>query len=132
MGLFRRTSTGDEKKQLGRRGEKRAAKWLRRQGYRILQRNHRVGDDEADLIALDPDGVTIVIVEVKTRRDEIMPIETSVNAKKRYRMARLATRLQRSGPYADKPMRLDAITICWPDGGAPALTHYPNAFESPI
>lgn len=132
MRIFRRDKTGTDRARLGRDGEKRAAKWLRRRGYRVLQRNVRVGDDEADLIVLDPDGQTIVIVEVKTRRDESVPIEANVNRKKRYRMARLATRLQRTGSYAGRPMRLDAIAILWPEDGEPEVTHYPNAFESPI
>ncbi|MCZ6835695.1 MAG: YraN family protein [Planctomycetota bacterium] len=132
MHLFRRTGLKDKAHRLGHRGERFAAKWLRKQGYRILHRNHRVGDDEADLIALDPDGVTIVIVEVKTRSDEKIPIESSIGAKKRFRMARLAVRLQKSGLYEGKAMRLDAIAILWPDGDKPQLKHYSNAFESPI
>jgi putative endonuclease len=133
MGLLRRNSDrGDDRKRLGRRGERHAARWLRRQGYRILHCNYKVGDDEADLVVLDPDGTTVVIVEVKTRRDDTMPIEASVNARKQFRMARLAARLQRSGPYAARPMRLDAITILWPEGGEAMLKHFPNAFASPI
>ena len=123
---------GSEHRRMGRAGERHAAKWLRQQGYRILHRNYRIGDDEADLIALDPDGQTIVIVEVKTRRNDDIAPESAINHKKRFRMARLATRLQRSGPYHDRPLRLDAITIRWPEGSKPELRHYPNAFESPI
>lgn len=123
---------GNEKKKLGRKGEKFAAKWLRKKGYRILHRNYRLGDDEADLIALDPDGNTLVFVEVKTRSDDRVPGELAINAKKKFRMARLAIRFQQKGHYQDHPLRLDAIIICWPEGGDPDLRHYPNAFESPI
>lgn len=52
---------------LGARGEEGAARWLSHAGYRILARNVRVKPGEIDLIALDPDGVTLVFVEVKTR-----------------------------------------------------------------
>ena len=97
-----------------------------------MHRNFRLGDDEADIIAEDPDGVTIVIVEVKTRRDNLIPIEAGINHKKRFRMARLASRLQKNGAYAGRPMRLDAIAIHWPREGKPELRHYPNAFSSPI
>ena len=85
---------GNDKKRLGRRGEKYAAKWLRKKGYRILHRNYRLGDDEADLIAFDPDGETVVFVEVKTRRDDRVPGELAINSKKKFRMARLAIRFQ--------------------------------------
>ncbi|MBI4601734.1 MAG: YraN family protein, partial [Planctomycetes bacterium] len=48
---------------LGRRGERAAARHLRRQGLRILARNVREGRGEIDLVALD--GATLVFVEVK-------------------------------------------------------------------
>ena len=50
---------------LGDRGERLAARWLTRRGYRILHRKLTIGRDEADLVAVDPHG-TVVIVEVKT------------------------------------------------------------------
>jgi putative endonuclease len=124
--LFRRKA-----QPIGVRGEKLAAKWLRRRGYRILQHNLPVGDDEADLIALDPDRRTIVVVEVKTRTDETPAPELSVNRTKQFRMARLASRLQKQRDYRDHPFRFDAIAIVWPEGGEPSVRHHPGAFESP-
>ena len=47
------------------RGERAAAKYLKRLGYRILAARDRSGLGEIDLVALD--GQTIVFVEVKTR-----------------------------------------------------------------
>ncbi len=41
---------------LGDKGERLAARWLSRHGYRIIHHNYTLGKDEADLIALDPDG----------------------------------------------------------------------------
>lgn len=48
----------------GRLSEERAAASLRRRGRRILARNHRCREGEADIICLD--GRTLVAVEVKT------------------------------------------------------------------
>src|SRR5688572_20069595 len=56
-------------KPLGERGEDAAVRYLRRLGYRILQRQHYGGHrrfPELDIVALD--GDRIVFVEVKTRR----------------------------------------------------------------
>ena len=117
---------------LGARGERLAARWLRRRGYRIVQRNLRVGRDEADLVAIDPDGVTVVIVEVKTRAADAPAPEESLDEKKRFRLARLAARLQQTPGYADRPVRLDAIAIVWPSSGEPEVRHYVAAFESPF
>ena len=55
--------------QLGRRGEKLAAQFLRRQGYKVLQRNFRGrSGGEIDIVCRDND--TLVFVEVKTRTRE--------------------------------------------------------------
>ena len=132
MRLLKRFNPGNQRQRLGRKGERHAAKWLRKQGYRILHRNFTLGDDEADLIALDPDDRTIVIIEVKTRSDDRIPPEEAINHKKRFRMARLASRLVKTREYQGRQIRLDAIAIHWPPGGDPDLRHYSNAFESPI
>ncbi len=49
---------------LGRAGERRAARYLRRRGLRILKRNWRGPGGELDLVALD--GEQVVVVEVRT------------------------------------------------------------------
>lgn len=53
------------KKILGRKGEKAVAKYLKKQGYKILEKNYKTPFGEADLILLDGDET--VFVEVKTR-----------------------------------------------------------------
>ncbi len=50
---------------VGRAGEDYCVKLLRRQGWKILARNYRVGRYETDIIA--DDGEYIVFIEVKTR-----------------------------------------------------------------
>jgi putative endonuclease len=53
---------------LGARGEKAAAHYLRRHGYKILTKNFRSGKAEVDLVARHKDF--LVFVEVKTRETE--------------------------------------------------------------
>lgn len=53
------------KKILGRKGERLAEEFVKRQGMKILKRNYRTPFGEADLIAKD--GDEIVFIEVKTR-----------------------------------------------------------------
>ena len=73
LGRWRRTGSSGE---LGRRGEKLAAKALKRAGMKILARNYRCPAGEADLIALDRStrrqsgAETIVFAEVKTRSSD--------------------------------------------------------------
>ena len=49
----------------GKTGEKEALKFLKKSGYRILEKNFRTRFGEIDLIAKDNN--TVVFVEVKTR-----------------------------------------------------------------
>ncbi|MCI0362512.1 MAG: YraN family protein [Phycisphaerales bacterium] len=115
---------------LGRQGEKFAAKWLRRRRYRILERNVPIGDDEADLVALDPDGRTIVIVEVKTKRDDTIAPELSITQAKQFHLMRLASRLQQTRRYANRPFRFDALAVIWPLDGKPTVRHHVGAFRA--
>lgn len=116
---------------IGRRGEKLAARFLEQKGYRVLQRNFKIVDDEADLVTLDPDGKTVVIVEVKTRRDDKTAPEYAVTRKKQFNLARLASRLQHSPEYRNQPMRFDSIAVVLPPKGEPMIRHVPSAFEAP-
>ncbi len=118
---------------LGARGEREAERWLRTRGYRILARNLQSVSDEIDLLALDPDGETLVVVEVKTRGDTAHGLpEEQVGFRKQKRLARIASRLQQTRRYRGKPLRFDVVAIIWPDGEEAKVKHIPSAFESPI
>lgn len=54
------------RQQFGRSSEARAARHLKKNGYRILEQNYRTPVGEIDIIAKD--GQTLVFVEVKARR----------------------------------------------------------------
>lgn len=122
---------------LGQRGEYVASNWLRAQGYRILDRNVALGDDEADLIALDPDKRTIVVVEVKTRQSDdaddvnASTPELAVTRTKQFHIARLASRLQQSQKYKDHPFRFDVVAVIVRGDAEPVIRHVPGAFQSP-
>jgi putative endonuclease len=66
---FRRGTDRRTTRQIvGARGEKAAAQFLRRRGYKILLRNFRSGKAEVDIVARHKD--CLVFVEVKTRETE--------------------------------------------------------------
>ena len=74
---------------LGEIGEQVAARWLARQGWRILERRFRNGHRDIDLVATR-DG-TVAFVEVKARRSERFggPVE-AVGWRKRIELSRSA------------------------------------------
>lgn len=113
-------------------GELAAAKWLQQRGFDILERNLRVGDDEADIIARDPESRAIVIVEVKTRTDPDALPEERIDHRKQFRLARLAANLQKRRRYRQCPVRFDVVSVNLPPDGEPVVRHIPGAFESPF
>lgn len=113
----------------GRWGEKLAARFLKRAGYKILARRVRVGrHDEIDLIARF--GETIVFVEVKTRRSESYGRPASaVNREKRKRISRAAIRFLKKKKLRPPYIRFDIFEVVGtPGGGPPRMRHLPNAF----
>lgn len=109
---------------LGARGEDFAEKYLRKKGYRIVERNFRCRLGEIDIIALD--GRSLVFVEVKTRRNQNYgrPCE-AVNAVKIRHILRAAacfTALSHIG-YGD--IRIDVVEILL-QNGKPYIHHIEN------
>ena len=95
---------------LGRRGERAAEKYLRRNGYRIVARNFRAAGAEIDLVAMD--GDTLVFVEVKTRRsrDAGAPHE-AVDERKQKQIRRAAEIFATRYRADDVTMRFDIIAV---------------------
>ena len=52
---------------IGRAGERFAARFYRRQGFEVIDRNWRTGVGEVDLIVVQ--GRELLLVEVKTRKE---------------------------------------------------------------
>lgn len=95
---------------LGRRGERAAARYLRRRGYRIVTRNFRAAGAEIDLVAMQ-DG-TLVFVEVKTRRtDAAGTAEEAVDERKEKQIRRAAEVFAARYRAEEYPMRFDVVAI---------------------
>ena len=112
---------------LGDRGEREAARILRRAGLRVLIRGYRTDQGEVDLIARD--GDTLVFVEVKSRsRGE--PAE-AVTLEKQRRLTLAALHFLKRHNLLEQPCRFDVVAIVWPEGRQPAsVEHIRDAFEA--
>jgi putative endonuclease len=119
------------KRTLGQRGERAAAKYLKRRGYKILAVGDRLKHrDELDIVAAD--GRTVVFVEVKTRSSQTLghPAE-AVDAVKQRRLTKLAVTYLKRHRLLDYPARFDVIAITWPERvRKPQIEHILNAFEA--
>lgn len=95
---------------LGNEGEDRAAQFLKKQGYRIIERNFSTRSGEIDLIALH-EGV-VVFVEVKTRTNNAFGApELAVNFRKRQRMVKAALGYIKYKKLHQVPCRFDVVAI---------------------
>ena len=95
---------------LGKNGEEIAAKYLSKNGYKILETNKRFSKlCEIDIIALDKN--TLVFVEVKTRSTDICghPFEAITKTKYQHLKQGLFLYLQENPQY--KKYRIDAISV---------------------
>ena len=98
------------KKILGREGEDRAAQFLKKQGYKILERNYSTPQGEIDLIALHRGEV--VFVEVKTRTNDAFGApELAVNPRKQQRMVKAALGYIKYKKLHQVPCRFDVVAI---------------------
>jgi putative endonuclease len=115
-------------KRLGRWGERKAERYLRRRGLKTLERNARYRLGEIDLVMMDPDGA-IVFVEVKTRFDEgFQPVETVITQTKKGRMRNAIRTFVAAHHIEDRPYRCDVVAVVLGPQGWPEIRHYENAF----
>ena len=114
----------------GTRSERAAARFLRRLGYRILQRNYSCPHGELDLIALD--GRFLVFVEVRsTSRDDTERPAASVDDAKQRRLTKLALYYLQQKRLFDCAARFDVLAISWPEQRRePVIDHHIGAFEA--
>jgi putative endonuclease len=111
----------------GEIGERVAERWLRRKGWRIVQRRFRNGHRDIDLVA-EREGL-IAFVEVKARKGAEfgLPVE-AVNWRKQRELSRSAhVWIERHGRPEDS-YRFDVIGVLV-EGATVRVRHVENAFS---
>lgn len=125
------STTGHEQiNSLGERGERLAAEFLVKNGYRLIVSNFKapVGRNskgasvtgEIDIIALD--GETLCFIEVKTRRsDEFTPVITNVDTRKQRQIMRTAKVYRKIFNIREMVFRYDVVTVLMPKHADPSI-----------
>jgi putative endonuclease len=111
----------------GQLGERIAERWLRRRGWRVVQRRFRNGRRDIDLV-VEREG-TVVFVEVKARKGAEFggPVQ-AVDWRKRRELKRSAMIwIDRHGREAES-YRFDVIGVLL-DGAGVRVCHVENAFS---
>ena len=113
----------------GKKGEDMACDLLAGRGHTILERNHRVGHLEIDIISVSADGIHFV--EVKARRESIQaPPQDNVDHVKQRRIAAAAKGYLRSRkglPFNGCECHFDVIAVIFKDNTA-QVDYFPDAY----
>ena len=110
-------------KEIGRIGERIAARYLKRHGYRILKRNLHCGKNELDILAKNRQY--LVFVEVKTRKNQsYLPASAAVGREKQRRITASAMQWIAENESRDQ-FSFDIIEVYTEDK---TIRHIQNAF----
>lgn len=113
---------------LGQAAESEAEQYLRRKGYRILERNIRSSLGEIDFVAQT--GRVLVFVEVKARRTSAFGgAAYAVDSRKQAKLVRLAAQYLARRKLHDRLCRFDVVLWSQEMGRFGSLEHIENAFE---
>ncbi len=94
----------------GEEGEKIAAAYLKKNGYRIIEINFRCSIGEIDIVAKEKND--LVFVEVKTRKStELGYPEQAVGIRKQKKMSQLALWYLQKRKITDTNARFDVVAV---------------------
>lgn len=95
---------------IGNQGEEIASEYLKKLGFRILERNYRIRGGEIDIVGRD--GETLVFIEVKTRwsHDYGPPVESMTPWKIKALLKTARFYVQKIG-WGDREYRLDFVGV---------------------
>ena len=112
----------------GEEGERRAEKFLKKKGFRILQRNYFCKTGELDLVAKD--GVSLVFVEVKTRKKfgKELP-EAAITTKKKHRVCCAARHFMKKYRLTERIFRFDVVGLEFDDENNWEINHWQNVIN---
>lgn len=109
-GVQARARTRMQRKELGKKGEEIALRFLKKRGYRIIERNYVCKMGEMDIIAKEKD--TLVFVEVKARTSTTFgPPQLAVNSSKQRQLSKVALNFLKEKQIEDMKARFDVVAI---------------------
>ena len=118
-----------ERLSLGKWGEEQAVRFLRKNRFKILERNFTCPLGELDIITRRKDRLVFVEVKTKTNYDPPAP-RYSVNRRKQRRIIRVARYYLKSRGLSNVRCRFDVVEVIAGEGKClEKITHLPGAFR---
>lgn len=112
----------------GKRGEDLAVSYLRKQGYKILEKNYRIKLGEIDIIAEDKDRICFIEVRSKNSQN-FCSVEETITKHKQMQVTKAALAYIKKYKLKDRSCRFDVVCIEDVDGSNPDIKLIKNAFE---
>ena len=117
----------NSRQKFGEKSESIAASYLKKQGYKIIERNYRTKLGEIDVIARDKD--TIAFIEVKARRSgQFGDPKWAVTPKKQRKISMVALQYLKTTGQSNVKARFDVVSIKSSHDN-PNIEIVKNAFE---
>ncbi|HWH76146.1 MAG TPA: YraN family protein [Candidatus Binatus sp.] len=120
-------AVNNAKQVLGREGERIAELFLKKKGFKLVERNYRCAAGELDLVVLDKRVVVFVEVKTRTGHGFGSPLE-AVAFHKQQKMIQAAQFFLSEKGLHQRDARFDVVGVSWP-GREPVVEHIENAFE---
>ncbi len=117
---------------LGKKGEKKAAEYLRKKGFQILEMNYKnpKGRQLGEIDIIAKNGKEIVFVEVKTRKGGpgIVFPEDNLTPEKLRKLERVAEYYLQSNKLLENPYHFDAIAVSFDQKDCISVRHFEHIF----
>lgn len=115
-----------DKLRTGKIGEDMAADFLKRSGYKIIERNFRCNIGEIDIIAIDKDVLVFVEVRTKNSSSFCSPQQT-ITLSKQKKLQKLSLFFLSNKKIENRDCRFDVVAIDLSRGKA-GIELFKNAF----
>jgi putative endonuclease len=116
-----------ERKKKGHFAEERAVEYLKKKGYRILDRNFYVRGGEIDIVAEKENVLISVEVRSLSNRNGLNPVETISEFKLRHLKRAMETYMVKKGIYGKVDCRFDVVGVIGQE--KPEIIHIEDAYR---
>lgn len=116
--------------QLGLHGEELAVRYLKRHGYKILERNFRTHLGEVDIVARYRGVIRFVEVKTRSSDEKGLPMESITQAKQR-KMTQVALIYLKKKGMEEAQACFDVVSIEKNVSGTDTIQIIENAFDVP-
>ena len=120
--FYKKMAINGKTQKVGYDGEKRAVNYLKKQGYKIIERNYRTPFGEVDIICKKDD--VVAFVEVKTRLTDVFGAPSEAVGRQKQMRYKKCAQFFFAETRHEYLIRFDVIEI-----SKDALNHIISAFE---